>query len=88
MNINLIFTLQIIFLVAIAFMAITAWDEFLDRTVIKYFNLNRESVRTWFIIAVSSTSLFILLLYIFGVEAHDILGVSETADIILSGKKS
>ena len=81
-----IFTLKIIVLAIVAFLVITAWDEVLDRTIFKWFELDREKISSWVIIAVVSTVILIALLMFFNIEAHDVLGISETVDTSLTGK--
>lgn len=80
------FTIKILIIVIIAFLVITAWDEVLDRTLIKYFNMDKEAISTWVTIAVISTvALFIIIVYT-NIEAHDLFGISETVDTQLTGK--
>lgn len=84
--INLLFTFKIIIIAVVAFLVITAWDEVLDRLIIEVFGLDRENIFTWILIAVIATLLLIVVLSISGVEAHDILGISETVDTQITGQ--
>ena len=85
MALDIIFTFQILIIVIIAFWAITAWDAVLDRAMINSFNLDEDSVLSHVIIGVIATVIFILLLLIFNLEAHDILGIAENVDAELTG---
>lgn len=85
MAFDIIFTFQILIIVIVAFWAITAWDAALDRSLINAFHLDENSVITHVIIGVIATIIFILLLLIFDIEAHDILGIAETVDAQLTG---
>lgn len=44
--VNVGFTVEILIIVIIAFLVITAWDEVIDRVLIKYFNLDKEAIST------------------------------------------
>lgn len=85
MAIDIIFTFQILLIAVIGFWVITAWDATLDRIMINTFDLDENSVWTHVIIGIISTIIFIILLMIFNIEAHDILGISETVDAQLTG---
>lgn len=84
--VDIIFTIQILIIVIIAFLVITAWDEVIDRTLIKYLNLDKDSIITWLIIAIIATFSLIIIIIIFNIEAHDLFGVSETVDTQLTGQ--
>jgi hypothetical protein len=71
------YTLKILIIAAIAFLAITAYDELIDKTIIQLFNLDREAVSTWVFISTISTVLLIGIIYLFKIDAHDILGIAE-----------
>lgn len=85
-NLDLMFTIKIIFIAVFAFLVITAWDELIDRILLDLFGLDRNSIWSWVIIASISTGFLILLLLLFHIEAHDVLGISETVDVILTKK--
>ena len=85
MALDIIFTFQILIIVVIAFWAVTAWDAALDRAMINAFHFDEDSVWPHVIIGVIATSIFIILLLIYGLEAHDLLGISETVDAQLTG---
>ena len=85
MALDIIFTFQILLIAVIGFWVITAWDTALDRIMINTFNLDENSVWTHVIIGIISTTIFIILLIIFNIETHDILGISEVVDAQLTG---
>lgn len=74
---DLSFTLKIILLAVTAFGLITAWDNFLDLSLISIFRLDPERIITWFIIGVIDTILVMGLLMLFRLNIHDILGIAE-----------
>ena len=80
------FTLKILVIVVIAFLVITAWDEVLTRLLFDIFNLERESIWSWIVVAGIATLLLFAVLLLFSIEAHDVLGISETVDTILTGQ--
>ena len=80
------FTLKILLIVIVAFLVITAWDEVLTRLILDIFNLERESIWSWTVVAGIATLLLIAILLFFSIEAHDVLGISETVDTILTGQ--
>jgi hypothetical protein len=86
MKLDISFTIKVIIIAVIALLVITAWDEVIDRCIFKFFNLDRESISSWIIIAVISTVLLIVILLIFGIEVHDLIGIDETVDVQLTGK--
>lgn len=83
---DIIFTLKILVLAIVAFLVITAWDEVLDRFIFKYFDLDREDISSWVIVGVISVILLFVLLYIFDIEAHEVLGIGEAVDVQLTGQ--
>lgn len=85
MALDWVFTLQILLLAVIAFWVITAWDAALDLTLIKYLNLDPDSIIAHIIIGVIATIILIILLLIFGLELHDLLGIAENVDAQLTG---
>ena len=87
MGLNIRFTLIILLLAIVAFLAITAWDEVIYRILFQYLELDRESIWGWVMVSIISTLLLFLVLLIFRIEAHDILGISETVDTVLTGEK-
>jgi len=84
--IDIVFTIKILIIVIVAFLVITAWDEVIDRALIKYLKLDREEISTWLILAIIATVLLLIIIILFNVEAHDLLGVSETIDTQLTGQ--
>ena len=80
------FTIKILIIVIIAFLVITAWDEVIDRTIIQFLNLDKDSIITWLIIAAIATLILIIIILIFDIELHDLFGVSETVDVRLTGQ--
>jgi hypothetical protein len=81
-------TLKILLIATVAYLVITAWDEFYDRLIMDVLGLDPGSKRSWLIVASISTGLFLLLLYIFHIEAHDIFGISESVDISLKNREA
>lgn len=84
-SLDFIFTFKILILLIVAFLVITSWDEFLDRTMFKYLNLDPESISGWFVIAVISTLVLFLILIFMKIEVHEAFGISETVDRLLTG---
>jgi hypothetical protein len=84
--IDVIFTIEILIVVIIAFLVITAWDEVIDRTIIQFLNLDKDSIITWLIIAAIATLILIIIIILFDIELHDLFGVSETVDVRLTGQ--
>jgi len=84
--VNVGFTVEILIIVIIAFLVITAWDEVIDRVLIKYFNLDKEAISTWLVIAIISTVILLTIVVWENVEIHDLFGVSETVDTQLTGQ--
>jgi len=84
--VDVIFTIEILIIVIIAFLVITAWDEVIDRTIIQFLNLDKDSIISWLIIAVIATLILIIIIIIFDIELHDLFGVSETVDVKLTGQ--
>ncbi len=83
---DILFTLKIFIIIIIGFLVITSWDEVIDRTLMKYLNLDREKISSWVIISLISTAALFLILVLTNIELHDIFGVSETADTQLTGQ--
>ena len=84
--IDILFTIKILIIVIFAFLVIAAWDEVINMVLIKYLNLDKDSITTWLIIAIIATVLLFIIIIIFNVEAHDLLGISETVDTQLTGQ--
>uniref|UniRef100_A0A6C0CFW9 Uncharacterized protein n=1 Tax=viral metagenome TaxID=1070528 RepID=A0A6C0CFW9_9ZZZZ len=80
------FTVQILVLAIVAYLIITAGDEVLDRVIFKWLGLDREQISSWVIVLVIGIVLMFVLLYVFNIEAHDILGVGEAVDVQLTGQ--
>lgn len=80
------FTLKIIIIAIVAFLVITSWDEVLDRFLFDILKLDREKTSSWLVVGVVSVILLFVLLYIFNIEAHDVLGVGEPVDVQLTGQ--
>ena len=79
-------TIKILIIAIVSFLVITAWDEVIDRFMFKYFNLDPEEISSWLIVAVIATFSLFLLLLIFNIEIHDVIGVGEAVDVQLSGR--
>jgi hypothetical protein len=80
------FTIKIIIIIIIAFLLITAADEFLDRLIFKIFGLDRESIWSWLIIVLIATLLLFAALAFLKIEAHEIFGIGEIVDELLTKK--
>jgi hypothetical protein len=80
------FTLKILILAIVAFLVITVWDELLNRFLFDILELDREKTSSWLVVGVISVILLFVLLYIFKIEGHDILGVGEAVDVQLTGQ--
>jgi hypothetical protein len=81
------FTIKIFIIVLLAFLVVSAWSEVIIRTLIKYFDLDKESISTWFIFGLISTVLLFLIVIASNIEVHDLFGISETVDVELTGMK-
>lgn len=81
---NIITSLRIIVIAVIAYIVISSWSRVLDQTVFKYFNLDRNAIIPWLVIATVSTLLLLFILYLLNIGAHDILGISEQVGIQLN----
>ena len=86
MSLDFTFTLKILVIVIIAFLVITAWDEVLARIIFNVFDLERDTIWAWIVVAGIATLLLLAVLLFFRIEAHDVLGISETVDTILTGQ--
>jgi len=85
-KLDFVFTLKILLLAVIAYIIITAWGEVISRTLLQIFGFDRESIISWLILALLSTTFLILILNYLEIEAHDILGISEVVDVQLTGQ--
>jgi hypothetical protein len=84
--INVSFTIKIIIIAIIAFLVINAWDEVFNLFVVKILKIDRDSIWSWLIVAILATASLVGILFLFKVEAHDLLGISETVDTQLTGQ--
>ena len=66
---------------------ISAFDEFLTRLFFKLFNFGKKSLWSWLILGIVSFLILIILLVIFRIELHDVVGISETVDTVLTGQR-
>jgi len=87
MLLDLKVTVVVILLAIVGFFVITAWDEVIDRWIFDYFNLDRDKISSWLIVATIATLSLFALLLIFNIEVHDVLGVGEAVDVKLSGRQ-
>jgi hypothetical protein len=85
--IDLGFTIKILFIVLVVFLFIAAWTETINRTLIQYFDLDKEEVSTWLKLAIGFTILLFLIVIGWNIEFHDLFGISETVDVELTGMK-
>jgi hypothetical protein len=72
---NVWFTIQILIIVIIAFLLVTAADELLDRLILQVFGLSRESIWSWVIIFIISLILLFAVLHYFEIGAHEVFGL-------------
>ena len=82
---QVVFTIKIFVIAIIAFLVISAWNEVIERTLMKYFNMDKEDINTWLKIAVVSTFILFIIIMSSNIEVHDLFGVSETVDTQLTG---
>ena len=80
------FTLKIVIIAIVAFLVITVWDEVLNRLIFDTLKLDKEKTSSWVVVGVISVILLLALLYVFSIEAHDVLGIGEAVDVQLTGK--
>lgn len=67
----------IIILVSVfAWNVITAFDNIIDLSLIKLLNGSADSIKTWIQIALISTAIVAILLYLFCVNPSEIFGVT------------
>lgn len=76
-GIDFALTIKIIIIAVVAFLVITAWDEVLDRLVFKLLKLDKNKISSWVVVAVIMTVLLFIIMAIFKIQAHDILGISD-----------
>lgn len=80
------FTIKILIIVIIAFLLITAADELIDRLILQTLGLSRESIWSWVIIFIISLIILLVILSYFKIEAHQVFGIDEIVDKILTRK--
>ena len=85
--VDVLLTLQIIFIATIALHVLSAWDYLLDDFLVKKLNLDRERLHSSFILAIIYTLFFLIVLYFLDIEAHELLGLPELLDSILTRTK-
>lgn len=86
-GVNLLFTIQILVIAIIVYLFLTAWGEVIQRSVFSALSLNSESIYSWILIGSGSFVALIIMLYFFGIEAHDVFGISEVVDRVLTSQK-
>jgi hypothetical protein len=79
------FTIKIIIIVAVAVLLLNALTEIMERLIFKIFGLDKEAISSWVKIALFALVALFILMYLFKIEAHDVLGISETVDTLLTG---
>lgn len=84
---DLKFTLIILFIIVFAYLAISAWDEFLDRVVFKLFGFDQDSIIGWFVQAIIATAILIGILYYFQLEFHELLGIPQSVEVTVSKRQ-
>lgn len=81
------FTVKILFIVPVVFMFISTWTETVNRTIIQYFDLDKEEAGTWLKLAIGFTILLFVVVSVWNIELHELFGLSETVDLALTGMK-
>lgn len=81
------FTLKIFVIVLAAYLFVTTWGEVINRSLIEYFDLDKEKVETYVKLGVGFTILLLLIIVGWNVEFHDLFGISETVDVKFTGMK-
>lgn len=84
---NLKWTLVLLSLGVVGLFILTAWVEALQKFIFRALQLDTNSASAWLVLAIFSTVLFLLVLQLFGIELHDLIGISETVDEELTDQK-
>ena len=84
---NLKYTALLLGFGVMGLLILTAWTEAIQRWLFSIFHLNDKAASSWFILAIVFTAGFLLTLQLFGVELHDLIGISETVDVELTKEK-
>jgi hypothetical protein len=77
----------VLFIVPVVFMFISTWTETINRTIIQYFDLDKEAAGTWLKLAIGFTILLFVVVSVWNIELHELFGLSETVDLALTGMK-
>ena len=85
--IDILFTIKILVIVILVFLFASAWTEVVNRTLIKYFDMDKEEISTWLKLGLVFTVLIFLIVIGWNIELHDVFGISETVDVELTGMK-
>lgn len=85
--IDIISTLQTIFVATIAYHVISSWGNILDNFLVEKLKLDRKNIHTSFILATLYTIIFIFILNFLKMEAHELFGLPEFIDQILTNTK-
>ena len=80
------FGINILIIVLIAYLVVSAWGQVIQKSLIKYLDLNEEDINTWVILGVISTVVLIIFILVSKIEIHDFFGISETVDVQLTGQ--
>lgn len=83
--VNVKFTFQVLCMAVIGYLVISSWDEVINRSLIKYFDLDEDAISTSVAIAVVATITLLVTVVWTKIEVHDFIGISETADTQLTG---
>ena len=81
------FNIGILLIIVVTFLTTGAWVEVVEKSFFDYFQLDRNSKRSWFILALASTILLLVVVNFLRLEIHELLGVSELVDMILTRTK-
>lgn len=86
-QINIVFTIQILVFAIIVYLFLSAWGEFIQRSIFKAFSLDSDAASSYLIIGVGALALLIVLVLLYGIEAHDLLGISEVVDRAMTSQR-
>lgn len=86
MAVDWIFTIKILLIMVFVLLVVSAWDEVIDRIFFDYFELDRENTWSWIILALCITAILFIILIVTNIELHELLGLSELVDKIVTGQ--
>jgi hypothetical protein len=78
---NLWYAIAGIVLASIAWAVVMAWDEVISLAIIKIFKLDKDSLWSFFVVAIVTSLLAIILFYLFNIDIMYVLGIAlESGD--------